>query len=76
VEPFKRLVDVVHGEHDAEVALSVHRGFAVICDDRRREEAGEFEPAVAIRRARWMGTVTFPSPWSSGSQLFSMSPNH
>ena len=25
-EPFKRLVDVVHGEHDAEVAQSVHRG--------------------------------------------------
>jgi hypothetical protein len=24
-EPFKRLVDVVHGEHDAEVAKSVHR---------------------------------------------------
>jgi len=23
-EPFKRLVDVVHGEHDAEVAQSVH----------------------------------------------------
>jgi hypothetical protein len=50
-EPFKRLVDVVHGEHDAEVSQSVHRGLAVIRDGRRREKAGEFEPAVAIRRA-------------------------
>ena len=39
-EPFKRLVDVVHGEHDAEVAQSVNRGVAVIRDGRRREEAG------------------------------------
>lgn len=23
----------------------------MICDDRRREEAGELEPAVAVRRA-------------------------
>jgi hypothetical protein len=47
VELFKRLVDVIHGEHDAEVAQSVHRGVAVIRDRRRREEAGELEPAVA-----------------------------
>ena len=39
-EFFKRLVDVVDGEHDAEVAWSVHRGVAVIRDGRRREEAG------------------------------------
>ena len=32
----------------------------MIRDDRRREEAGEFEPAVAIRRARWMGDCYFP----------------
>jgi len=50
-EPFKRLIDVIHGEHDAEVAQSVHRGIAVIRDRRRREEPGEFEPAVAIGRA-------------------------
>jgi hypothetical protein len=50
-EPFKRLVEVVHGEHDAEVAERVDRGVAVICDDRRREEAGELEPAVAVRCA-------------------------
>ena len=50
-EPFKRLVDVVHGKHDAEVAQGVHRGVAVIRDDGRREEAGELEPAVAVRCA-------------------------
>ena len=50
-EPFKRLVDVVHGEHDPEVAQSVHRGVTMIRDGRRREEAGELKPAVAVRRA-------------------------
>src|SRR5690606_27813153 len=50
-EPFERIVDVVHGEHDAEVAQGVDRGVPVIRDDRRPEEAGEFEPAVAVRRA-------------------------
>ena len=35
-EPGERLVDVVHGEHDAQVAESVHRGLAVIGDRRRR----------------------------------------
>src|SRR5579862_3547868 len=43
-EPFKRLVDVVHGEHDAEVAESVHRSVSVVRDGGRREEAGQFEP--------------------------------
>src|SRR5579872_5494630 len=50
-EPNKRLIHVVHGEHDAEVAQSVHGGVAVIRDGRRREEAGELDPAVAVRRA-------------------------
>ena len=48
--PCKRLVDVVDGEHDPEVAQSVHRRLAVIRDGRRREEAGKFDPAVAVRR--------------------------
>src|ERR1700761_151744 len=48
-KPAERLVDVVHGEHDAEVAECVHWGVAVIRDDRRREEAGEFDTAVAVR---------------------------
>src|SRR5918993_2048009 len=39
-EPFQRLVDVVHGEHDAEVTQGVDRGVAVIRDGRRRDEAG------------------------------------
>ena len=50
-KPFKRLVDVVNREHDAEVAQSVHWSGAVIRHDRRREEAGELEPAVAVRHA-------------------------
>jgi hypothetical protein len=39
-EPCKSLVEIVHGEHDAEVAERVDRGVAVICDDGRPEEAG------------------------------------
>src|SRR5256885_5899791 len=50
-ELFQRLVDVVHGKHDAEVAESVHRGITVIRNDRWREKAGQLEPAVAVRRA-------------------------
>ena len=50
-EPLERPVDVVHREHDAQVAESVHRGVSVIRDDRRHEEAGELEPAVAVGRA-------------------------
>src|SRR6266511_1782868 len=49
-EPGERLVDVVHGEHDAEVAKRVHRGVPVIGDCRRGEKARELEPAVAIGR--------------------------
>jgi hypothetical protein len=50
-EPGERLVDVVHHEHDAQVAESVHRGVPVIGDHRRREKARELEPAVTVRRA-------------------------
>ena len=35
-EPGERLVDVVHGEHDTQVAEGVHWGVAVISDDQRR----------------------------------------
>src|SRR5919109_5459552 len=49
-EPGERIVDVLHGEHDAEVAESVDRGVPVIGDRRRREKAREFDPAVAVRR--------------------------
>jgi hypothetical protein len=48
--PLERLVDVVHGEHDAQVAERVHRGVPVIRDGRRREKPGELETAVADRR--------------------------
>ncbi|CDX44976.1 conserved hypothetical protein [Mesorhizobium sp. SOD10] len=50
-EPLQCLVDVVHGEHDAEIAQGVHRGIAVIRHDAWPEEAGQLEPAVAVRRA-------------------------
>src|SRR5207247_10179079 len=36
-EPGERIVEVVHGEHDTQVAQSVHRGVPVIGDHRRRE---------------------------------------
>src|ERR1700694_6128286 len=49
-EPDERIVDVLHGEHDAQVTESVHRGAAVIGDHRRREEWGHLEPAVTVRR--------------------------
>jgi hypothetical protein len=49
-KPSRRLVDVVHGEHDSEVAWRVYRSGAVICDGSRCEEAGELETTVAIRR--------------------------
>src|SRR6266540_3657230 len=49
-EPGERIVDVLHGEHDAQVTERVHRGTAVIGDHRRREESGHLEPAVTVRR--------------------------
>src|SRR5215218_8948954 len=54
-EPGERLVDVVHSEHDAQVAEGVHRGVPVIGDHARREKARELEPAVAVRRAHHGG---------------------
>jgi hypothetical protein len=51
-EPRERIVEVLHGEHDAQVTESVHRGAAVIGDHGRREESGDFEPAVTVRRTR------------------------
>src|ERR671911_1855703 len=77
-EPGERLVDVVHCEHDAEVPQSVHRGFAVICDNVRREKVREFEPAVAVRRAHHGGLDALvaegsdtpcPLPFDVGSPL-------
>src|SRR5437762_197526 len=49
-ETGERVVDVLHGEHDAEVTERVHWGAAVIGDHRRREESGQLEPAVTVRR--------------------------
>jgi hypothetical protein len=50
-EPGKRLVDVVNGEHDAQVPKGVDWCGPVIRDHRRRDESRELEPAVAIRRS-------------------------
>src|SRR6266581_6707853 len=49
-ESGERIVDVLHGEHDAQVAESVHWGAAVIGDHRWRDETGHLEPAVTVRR--------------------------
>src|SRR5262249_46621535 len=49
-EPGKRIIDVLHGEHDAQVTESVHRGAAVIGNHRWRKESGHLDPAVTIRR--------------------------
>ena len=46
----ERVVEVVHGEHDTQVAERVHRGVPVIGDRRRRKKSRELEPAVAVRR--------------------------
>src|SRR5438067_5813026 len=48
-EPDQRIVEVVHGEHDTQVAQSVHWGVPVIGDHMRREKSREFDPAVAVR---------------------------
>src|SRR5688572_3932280 len=44
------IVDVVYGEHDAQIAESVYRRVAVIGDHGRREEARYLEPAMTVRR--------------------------
>src|SRR4030095_13173045 len=49
-ESGERIVDVLHGEHDAQVAESVHWGAAVIGDHRRREETRHLQSAVTVRR--------------------------
>src|SRR5688572_2588705 len=49
-ESGERIVDVLHGEHDAWVAESVHWGVAVIGDHGRCEETGHLEAAVTVRR--------------------------
>src|SRR5689334_14657662 len=47
-EPREQLVEVINGEHDAQVAKSIYGSIAVIGDYRRPEKSGEFEPAVAV----------------------------
>ena len=49
LEPRQRLVEVVHGEHDSQVAQRVHRGGSMVGNDGRRDEARELDGAVAVR---------------------------
>src|SRR6476646_9427330 len=76
--PSDRIVDVLHGEHDAEVAESVHRGVPVIGHHRRREKPRELEPAVTVRCAhhgdldalvRQSGDPSRPLPCDRGLPL-------
>ena len=50
-EAGKRVVEVLYGEHDPQVAKSIHGGVPVIRDRSRRQKSRKFEPAVAVRRA-------------------------
>src|SRR5690606_10705806 len=50
-EPGECVVEVLHGEHDAQVAEGVHGRSPMIGDDGRREKSRELEPAVTVRRA-------------------------
>src|SRR5918994_5683830 len=54
-EPSQRLVEVVHGEHDTQVAQSVHRGVPVILGHSRREKSRELDPTVAVRHTHHGG---------------------
>src|SRR5689334_460639 len=48
-EPGERVVEVVDGEHDTQIAEGVHRGVPVIGDHGWREKSREFDPAVTVR---------------------------
>src|SRR6185437_6602472 len=49
-EPGERIIDVLHGEHYAQVAERVHGVGAVIGNHGGREESRDLEPAVSVRR--------------------------
>jgi hypothetical protein len=49
-EPDEGIVNVLHSEHDAQVPEGIHRSDTVIGDNGRRQEAGQLNPAVAVRR--------------------------
>src|SRR3954454_10464908 len=50
-EPGERVVDVVNGEHDTQVAQSVDGGVPVVSRNRRRDESRKLESALAVRGA-------------------------
>ncbi len=49
-ESFKRIVDVVHREHDTKVAESVHRRGAMIGDSGWSEKTAKLQPAMTVGR--------------------------
>src|SRR5690606_19731501 len=49
-EPIERLVEIVHGKHDAQIAQGVDGCVAMIRHDGRPDEAGKLQPAVAVGR--------------------------
>src|SRR5262245_65516757 len=51
-EPREGVVDVIDGEHHAQISQRVDRGCAVIGHDGGGIEARELEAAVAVRRAQ------------------------
>src|SRR5262249_44126255 len=51
-ESGERIVEILYGEHDTQVAECVDRGAAVIGDHRWREESRQFEPAVTVWRTQ------------------------
>src|SRR3954454_24108924 len=50
-EPGERVVDVVNGEHDTQVAQSVHGSLPVVSSHRRSDKSRKLESALPVRSA-------------------------
>src|SRR5215211_6778506 len=50
-EPGERIVDVVNGKHDTQVAQSVDGSLPVVSGHRRSDKSRKLESALAVRRA-------------------------
>jgi hypothetical protein len=71
-EPRERLVDVVDGEHDAQVAEGVHRGVPLIGDHTRREKLAGVPEALRAalrRRASAPGARAAPDVLASSKAI-------
>src|SRR5260221_11212319 len=51
-ESGERIVDVLHGEHDAQEAERLHWGAAAIADPSRPDETGHPAPPVTVLRTQ------------------------